>query len=61
MKTPDRFMELPEVLDRLKESRTSWYQKIKEGRAPRQIKLGRKSVWSENQISDYIETLKAAA
>jgi len=54
-------MELPEVLDRVKDSRTSWYQKIKEGRAPKQIKLGRKSVWSAHQIDEYIESLKAQA
>lgn len=59
--SPDRFLELPEVLARTKDSRTAWYQKMKEGRAPKQIKLGRKSVWSEHQISDYIESVKAAA
>ena len=57
----DKFLELPEVLERVKHSRTAWYQAIKENRAPKQIKLGRKSVWSEHQISDFIESLKTEA
>jgi len=54
----DHFINLEDVLKQTRISRSKWYQMIKDGLAPAPVKLGRRSVWSQNAISDYIEILK---
>lgn len=44
-------LRLPQVLARFPVSRSSWYKGIKEGRYPRQVKLGeRMSGWRKSDI-----------
>lgn len=53
-----RFLRLPEVLKIMGISRSKWYQGIKTGIFPAQIKLGEKtSVWSSAAINDLVDRL----
>ena len=46
-------LRLPEVLSRTGESRSSAYEKIKQGKFPPPIKIGpRASAWIESEIED---------
>lgn len=53
----DRIIRIPEVLERVGLSRTTIYQKIKEGSFPKQLKLGRTSGWLESEIDAWIQNL----
>jgi len=57
--SPDRFIKIKEVLQRVGLSSTSLYNFIDQGRFPAQIKLGRTSVWSENAVNQWMEEQKA--
>jgi predicted DNA-binding transcriptional regulator AlpA len=53
-----RFLRLPEVLKIMGISRSKWYDGIKEGRFPAQIKLGSKtSVWAATDINALFDRL----
>jgi prophage regulatory protein len=58
-KSADSLIRLTEVLKRTGLSRTTLYELIKQGNFPRQIKLGRTSLWSESEVSSFIEEAKA--
>lgn len=53
----DRIIRLPEVLDRVGLSRTTIYEKMKNGEFPKQLKFGRTSGWLESEIDAWIEKL----
>ena len=53
-----KLLRLPEVLDLIPISKTQWWSGIKEGRFPKQIKIGpRTSAWKESDILKLIEKL----
>lgn len=58
MKTKDSFLRLPEVLALIPVSRATWYEGIKSGRFPMQVKLGaRASAWRRSDIERLIDNL----
>jgi len=57
--TPDNLLRLSDVMQKTKFSRAFVYDLIHQGQFPQQIKLGRSSFWSENEINQFIQTLKA--
>ncbi|PIG09734.1 AlpA family transcriptional regulator [Comamonas sp. 26] len=53
----DRFLRLPEVLERLTVSRSSFYAGMKTGIFPAPKKLGaRTSVWLDSEITEFIRS-----
>jgi prophage regulatory protein len=58
MATTDSFLRLPEVLAIIPVSRATWYDGIKTGRFPAQVKLGpRVAAWRRSDIDRLVETL----
>lgn len=58
MVTTDSFLRLPEVLAIIPVSRATWYDGIKTGRFPAQVKLGRRvAAWRRSDIDRLVETL----
>lgn len=58
MVTTDSFLRLPEVLAIIPVSRATWYDGIKTGRFPAQVKLGpRVAAWRRSDIDRLVETL----
>ncbi|WP_084111774.1 helix-turn-helix transcriptional regulator [Gloeomargarita lithophora] len=52
----DRILRLPEVLAVYPIGRSTWYRGISEGRFPRPVKLGSRSVgWRESDICRLME------
>ena len=52
---PNRFLRLPQVLDRTGLSRSTLYLRISEGTFPKQVSLGARSVaWIEAEVEDWI-------
>lgn len=58
-KAEDSLIRLNEVLKRTGLSKTTLYELIKQGNFPQQVKLGRTSLWSENEVFHFIEEAKA--
>lgn len=57
----ERLDKLPQVLSRVPTSRSGWYQGIKDGRFPKPVKLGARSVaWKRSDIDKLIESLQTA-
>ena len=56
----DRFMRIAVVLDRVGVSSSTLYSWMAEGLFPQQIKIGRTSVWSENEIYAWMDQQKEA-
>lgn len=55
---PIRLLRLPQVLERIPVSKTTWYDGIKAGRYPSAIRLApRTSAWLESDIEALIERL----
>ena len=54
----DKLIRLKAVLEQYQVSKSHWYELIAEGIAPKPIKQGRSSFWSQNEISEFIENLK---
>lgn len=55
---PSKLMKLPSVLERVPFSKTEFYRRIKQGTAPKAIRLGVKAVaWLESDIDQYIQNL----
>jgi prophage regulatory protein len=56
-----KILRLPQVEEATGESRSTIYKRISEGRFPRPVKLGAKSVgWVEDEIAAYNEARIAA-
>ncbi|MEN9896542.1 MAG: hypothetical protein RLZZ66_191 [Pseudomonadota bacterium] len=52
-----KFIKIDNVLEMTAMSRTTLYQRIKDGDFPEQIKLGsRSSVWYEDAVLDWMNT-----
>ena len=55
-----RFLRLPQVLERIPVSKSSWWKGIREGQFPAPTKLGvRTSAWPESEIDALCEQLVA--
>ncbi len=53
-----RFLRLPEVLARIPVSKSTWWAGIRQGRFPKQVKLGpRTSAWLESDIENLCHML----
>lgn len=58
----DRFLRITQVLEIIPVSRSTWWQKVKEGHYPRGVKLSeRTTAWRESEIMALIERLTAEA
>ena len=58
MKMNDKLLSLGTVLDQFQVSRAHWYKLISEGKAPKPIKHGTRSLWSQKELSKFIESVK---
>ncbi|MBF2099135.1 MAG: AlpA family phage regulatory protein [Gloeomargaritaceae cyanobacterium C42_A2020_066] len=57
-----RYLDLPEVLEIFRLSRTTWYQGIKLGRYPKPIKVGqRRVVWRAADLEALAQRLEGGA
>ena len=48
-------IRLPEVLAQTGYNKSDWYRVVREGIAPEPIRRGRISLWSQKEISDFIQ------
>jgi len=46
----EKFLRLRDVLQYIPVGRTTWYELIKQGRAPRPIKVGHMSLWKASDL-----------
>ncbi|AHI65211.1 helix-turn-helix transcriptional regulator [Burkholderia thailandensis] len=59
MTTADSLLRLPEVLKIIPVSRATWYEGVKTGRFPAQVKLGpRIAAWRRSDIDRLVASLK---
>lgn len=57
-----RIIRLPEVKSKTGQSRTTIYEKVKEGTFPAPISLGGRSVgWVESEVDEWIDALIEAS
>ena len=55
--TPERFLRMSEVRNRVPYSRATIYRLISEGKFPRMINLGEHAVaWRESEINDWMQS-----
>jgi len=53
---PHRLIRIREVLRKVGDSQSKWYEDVKAGRAPKPVKIGEHSVaWYEPDIDDVID------
>jgi prophage regulatory protein len=52
-----KLIPLPAVLVLVPVGRAYWYELVRDGKAPRPIKLGKRSLWLESEISAWVERL----
>jgi prophage regulatory protein len=52
-----KLIPLPAVLALVPIGRAYWYELVREGKAPRPVKLGKRSLWLESEISAWVERL----
>lgn len=58
-KSPDRFLRLPQVQERVGLGKTKIYALIAEGRFPRPYPLTRRAVrWSEQEVWDWMDAIR---
>ncbi len=55
-----RFIDLDEVMDMVGLSRSTVYEKIKEGVFPAPVKQGHLSRWVESEVREYQQSVMAA-
>ena len=60
-KPTDSLIRLDEVLRQTGGTKSQTYIDIKNGLHPEPIRRGRVSLWSQNEVNDYIDQLKAGA
>ncbi len=54
----ESFLRLPQVLDRIPVSKSSWWAGVKSGRYPKSIKIGaRTTVWLKSDIELLIKRM----
>lgn len=62
MANPNRLLRLPDVLEILPISRSTWWQGIKDGKYPKGILISaRVRAWPESEILALVEDLKSSA
>jgi prophage regulatory protein len=49
-----RLIRLPAALGMVGLGRTAWLDLVREGRAPRPIKIGRATAWVESELADWL-------
>lgn len=49
-----RLLRLPATLDRVGIGRTAWLDLVREGKAPKPLKLGRATAWVESELADWL-------
>jgi len=55
-----KFLRLPQVLDMVGMRRAAWLNRVRNGRAPKPIKIGPKiAVWPDDVISQYQNSIVA--
>lgn len=52
-----RLLPLNEVLARVPVCRAYWYELVRQGEAPRPIKLGKRSLWVEAELDQWLDKL----
>lgn len=52
-----RFLRLPEVLERMNLSKTTWWQGVQDGIFPGGVKHGNARLWLESDIDDLMERM----
>jgi len=57
-KPTDSLIRLPDVLEQTGFTKSDLYRKIRENEFPEPIRRGRTSLWSQNEVNEYIERLK---
>lgn len=56
------FLRLPQVLSLIPVSKSLWFQMVREGRAPKPVKIGtRCTAWRAADIEAYIESITTSA
>jgi prophage regulatory protein len=56
-----RLIRVRQVLEKTGDSKSNWYLAVKEGRAPKPVKIGIRCVaWVEDEIDDLVEQRIAA-
>lgn len=55
-----KLIRLPEVLARVPLRTTALYAKIKANEFPAPVKVGRTSMWRDDELTDWIDKLSAA-
>lgn len=59
---PDALLRLPQVQQRIPLSKSEIYQRIKEGKFPKQVRLSHKvAAWKESEIDAWIASQGQAA
>lgn len=62
MTTADSLLRLPEVLKIIPVSRATWYEGVKNGRFPAQVKLGpRIAAWRRSDIDRLVASLNGGS
>lgn len=62
MTTADSLLRLPEVLKIIPVSRATWYEGVKTGRFPAQVKLGpRIAAWRRSDIDHLVASLNSGS
>jgi prophage regulatory protein len=52
-----RYLRLPQVLERIPVSKSTWWAGVKNGTFPRPVKISaRITVWSEQEIDEYVNS-----
>lgn len=60
MSEPLSFLRLPQVLDRVPVSKSTWWKGIRDGKFPQPVKLStRTSAWRRSDIDELCERLSA--
>lgn len=54
----DRFIRIEDVMQRTTMARSTVYKRMSDGEFPRNRKIGRTAVWSEKEVSEFIEWIK---
>ncbi|MDX8401828.1 MAG: hypothetical protein R8K47_04285 [Mariprofundaceae bacterium] len=53
---PDQgLVQLKEVLDAIRVSRTTWWRWVKDGLAPQPVKIGSVTLWRTSELKKFIE------
>ena len=57
----DRFLTLAEVLAHVGIGRTAWTDRVREGSAPKPIRVGARSLWVASEINQWMAAQIAAS